>query len=51
MTDPLDEGALPSTSTTCIANWLYEEEFEVESYVYKDSKLILVKDDCGDVIS
>jgi hypothetical protein len=33
MIGPLDEGAIPSTSTHSYANWLYkEEEFEVESY-------------------
>lgn len=52
MTGPLDGGAIPPTSTTCFANWLFDkEEFEVESYIYKDSKLILVKDNDRDVIS
>ena len=33
------------TSTHSSANWLFDkEEFEVESYIYKDSQLILVKD-------
>ena len=41
----------PSTSTHSFANWLYEEEFEVETYVYQDSKLILIKDNDRDVIS
>ncbi|HNX68773.1 MAG TPA: hypothetical protein PLL75_07810 [Candidatus Omnitrophota bacterium] len=49
MTGPLDEGAIPSTSTYSSANWLFDkEEFEVESYIYKDSKLILVKDGSED---
>ena len=51
MTNPLDEGAIPSTSTHSSANWFYEEEFEVESYVYNNSQLILVKDNDKDTIS
>jgi len=68
MTNPLDEGAIPSTSsyhpenrsetggvlislelhrnqgtsTHSYANWLFDnEEFEVETYEYKNSRLIL----------
>jgi hypothetical protein len=32
VTDLLDEGAIPSTSTSLIVNWL--EETEVETYRY-----------------
>ena len=42
---------IPSTSTFLYAIWLYEEEFEVENYVYQDSQLIRMNESCGDVIS
>ena len=41
MTGPLDEGAIPSTSTTSIVNWL--EETEVETYRYQGGELVLVE--------
>lgn len=41
MTDPLDEGAIPSTSTIQIVNWL--EETEVETYRYQGGELVLVE--------
>ena len=44
MTDPLDEGAIPSTSTTCLANQDEEEEYDVETYIYEDSRLVRVAD-------
>ncbi|MFH0985697.1 MAG: hypothetical protein V1882_09225 [Candidatus Omnitrophota bacterium] len=39
MTNPLDEGAIPSTSTTSIVNCL--EETEVETYRYQGGELVL----------
>ncbi len=43
VTDLLDEGAIPSTSTTCIANWLFDdEELEVERYRYENAQLVLI---------
>ena len=44
MTDPLDEGAIPSTSTICLANQDKEEEYDIETYIYEDSRLVLVTD-------
>jgi len=43
MNSPLDEGAIPSTSTTCSANQ-EDEDLEVETYIYKDSRLVRVTD-------
>ena len=43
MTNPLDEGAIPSTSTTCNTNQ-EAECLEVETYVYEDSRLVRVVD-------
>ncbi len=42
MTDPLDEGAIPSTSTTLIVNWL--EETEVETYRYQNGELVFISE-------
>ena len=44
MTGPLDEGAIPSTSTICRANQDEEDEYEVETYSYEDSRLVRVAD-------
>ncbi len=41
MTNPLDEGAIPSTYTTSIVNW--REEEEVERYRFEGGELVL----CG----
>ena len=47
MTNPLDEGAIPSTSTTYYANQEDEDEdedLEVETYIYENSRLVRVED-------
>ena len=40
MTNPLDEGAIPSTSTISIVNWL--EETEIETYRYQGGELVKI---------
>ena len=44
MIGPLDEGAIPSTSTIHSANQKVEEDLEVETYIYEDSRLVRVAD-------
>jgi hypothetical protein len=44
MTNPLDEGAIPSTSTINTNQLLKDEELEVETYIYEDSRLVLIED-------
>jgi len=40
VTDLLDAGAIPATSTTSIVNWL--DETEVETYRYQDGELVFI---------
>ena len=44
MNSPLDEGAIPSTSIHLTANQKTEEDLEVETYIYEDSRLVRVED-------
>ena len=43
MTNPLDEGAIPSTSIHLSANWPDDaDDVEIESYVYDGARLVPV---------
>lgn len=44
MTGPLDGGAIPPTSTTYSTNQEKEEDLEVETYIYENSRLVRVAD-------
>ena len=43
MTGPLDEGAIPSTSTIHSANQ-EDEDLEVETYSYEDARLVRIEE-------